>query len=356
MPPRNPKPPKDTSDAFVAKLSADGSSVAYFRVLAGSLIDSANALVVAGDGSVYVAGTTSSPDFPATPSALQTTLGTSVGGQAFVGKLDPTGAVVYLSYFGGTAETSSSALAVDAAGEVYLTGNFASVEGFPGPVVGYATGYVAKIDGTGSKLLAAVNGFGGNVIALDQQGNVYVAGTGSQPPGGAFATPGAFQSCAGVPIVQVTQCSGQYVEKADPTMSNITYATFLSGSFGASPAAIIVDSGGNVILAGTTNSQDYPVTSDAFQSQYLASAVPPAQFGFGSGTIYYPPPTTGYVTKLNADGSGLLWSTFFGGSNQDAISAMAIDANGDIYIAGQANSADLPGSFAAPTGCRPSVT
>lgn len=365
MTPQNPKSSSDTSDAFVAKVSPDGSSVIYFRAIAGSGRDLANALWIGADGSAYVVGTTSSADLPATPGALQTTLGATQGSrsQAFAAKLDPTGAIHYLTYLGGAAVTSGDALAVDAAGEVYVTGG-ASSNGFPvtpGAVTGASLGYVMKLDATGSTLLLAAIGFGGSLIALDSHGNIYVAGDDIELPGSTatLATPGAFQTKVAFNICSSTleiadQCGYQFVQKADPTGTKLIYATYVAGSFGATPAAMTVDGSGNVILAGTTNSADYPVTSGAFQAEYLANALPPPQLVVPMYASY-PPPSTGFVTKLNSTGSGLVWSTFFGGSVYDAISSMRVDADGNVYVAGQANSPDLPGLSATPANCRPSL-
>src|ERR1700691_2055568 len=97
LPPATPHPSADTSDAFVAKLSPDGSTVLYFTVLGGSGADAATALALGSDNSAYITGTTTSTHFPVTPGALQTTSGNS-----FVVKVDPTGATKYAIYIGGS--------------------------------------------------------------------------------------------------------------------------------------------------------------------------------------------------------------------------------------------------------------
>ena len=113
-----------------------------------------------------------------------------------------------------------------------------------------------------------------------------------------------------------------------------------------------VDSEGNVILAGTTNSDDYPVTPGAFQTAYTPSAPPPPDLGF---PFVGAPAATGYVSKLNSTGTALVWSTYFGGSQTDHIGGMTIDASGNIYVSGLAESSDLPGLAGTPAGCRPSA-
>ncbi|MBX9600392.1 MAG: SBBP repeat-containing protein [Bryobacteraceae bacterium] len=351
----------DFSDAFVAKLSAGGSQI-YRTVLAGSNSESATAIVLAPDGSLYLAGGTSSSDFPVTPGAPQATLG--AGGQAFLAKLSPAGELQSATYFGGGAATSGSAVAITPEGHVLLTG-IASAAGFPATPGNTDPGngfYLARFDAALRRILLATPAHGGTVITLDPQGNIYLAGSATpvgvevplQTTPGAFQARAEFKICRGSGIVFLP-CGYQFVKKLDPTATRLVYATFLTGSHGASPAAIAVDAAGNVIVAGTTNSPDYPVTAGALQTLYLANAAEPPIQPSPRPTVY-PPPSTGYITKLNATGTGLLWSTFYGGSARDAISGMTVDRSGFLYITGQASSSDLPGmSASTPGGCRPSV-
>jgi uncharacterized protein (TIGR03437 family) len=351
------------TDAFVAKLSADGSQI-YKTALAGSADDIATTIALGTEGSVYVAGLTLSTDFPVTSNALQSTLGTAKG-QAFLAKLSPNGQIQSATYFGGSAPAISSALALSGTGEVYLTGT-SSIDGFPVTPgnTGLGNGfYLAKFDAGIGKLLFATLAYGGTVMTLDPQGNIYLAGaaTGTSGKNAPLQTsPGAFQDsvqvkdCRGGGIVFLA-CSYQFVEKLDPTATKLGYATFVTGSSGASPAGIAIDAGGNVIVSGTTNSADYPVTAQALQTVYLANAPAPPRLPPNRPEIDIPP-STGYITKLNATGTGLIWSTFFGGSVQDAVSALIVDPDGYIYITGQANSKDLPGlSASTPAGCAPTV-
>jgi uncharacterized protein (TIGR03437 family) len=363
LPPATPKSAADKSDAFVLKLSPDGSTVLYFTILGGSGADAATALAVGSDNSAYVTGTTTSNDFQVTPGALQTIYG---GQNSFAAKLNPSGAIAYATYIGGSGVAVSSGIAVDAAGDAFILGSGAPTGAAPiaGGDPTHLGGFVVKIDPTGSKLLMGFSGLGGQFMAIDGAGDVYLTGL-SAPnatvlPFTPAYTPGAFQTvqplavCSGDSFLNFA-CLYEYVAKVDPTGTKIIYLTGLNGTYGATPAGIALDASGNAIVAGTTNSPDFPVTPDALEGLY-APVIPPNVEEYGSGFSAAAPPATGFVAKLNATGSALVWSTFFGGSITDSITSMSLDAEGGVYIAGQAGSSDLPGLSGTPAGCRPSPT
>jgi uncharacterized protein (TIGR03437 family) len=371
--PQNPKFSQDTSDAFVAKVSADGSKVLYFTVLPGSFADVAAAIALGPDGSAYVAGTTGSSDFPVTAGAFQTTFSVAGGTQGFLVKVNPAGAVVYSTYINGTTFTTVTGIAIDSAGDVFLTGS--GGPGYPvdtGQPAQPAQGFILKLDAALSKVLVSIYGYGGGLISLDSQSNIYLAGN-AQPnitsgpggiailmlpalPAGAFQSTQTGQICtqAGGPGGNFeTLCQYQIVAKLDPTGKPL-WATYINGAYGAIAAGMAVDSAGNVVVAGTTNSSDYPVTPGAFQTAYTASA-PTSPSTTGPFNYFNGPPNaTGYVTKVNSTGTGLVWSTYFGGSYQDQITGMAVSPEGEIILSGRAGSSDL---FLAdtPDGCRPTA-
>ncbi len=357
------------TSAFVAKLSADGSKLIYFTALAGSVSDAATALALGSDGSAYVAGSTNSYDFPVTAGALQPTY---IGGgqnQGFLVKVNPAGAVAYSTFINGTASTQITGIAVDSAGEVFLTGI-----GGPGYSLNSGQsfqGFVLKLGAGLSKLLLSIYGYGGGAIALDSQSNIYLAGSAGANvtyttsllltlpplPAGAFQTTHDARFCLtlgsgpGGPGGSYS-CSYQYVAKLTAAGTPL-WATYVTGTYGAIAAGMAVDSTGNVIVAGTTNSDDYPVTPGVFQTAYAAAAPP---FPIPPGSSFSgPPPATGYVTKINATGTGLIWSTYFGGSYTDQITGMAVGPTGDIFVSGRAGSSDLPALEGTPDGCRPSA-
>ena len=357
---------KNWTSAFVAKLAPGGSRILYFTALAGSFNDYGTALALGSDGSAYVAGNTLSVDFPVTAGALQPTSGG--GAQGFLVKVNPSGTLVYSTFIGGTSSTLITGLALDGGGDVFLTGTGGPA--FPSNGALPARGFVLELNAGLNKALLSTYGYGGGLIALDSHGNIYLAGS-AQPdvtfkllealtlsplPAGAFQPTHQARFCftfgsgPGGIGGQLT-CQYQYVAKLDAT-GTLLWATYVTGSYGAIAGGMAVDSAGNVIVAGTTYSDDFPVTPGAFQTSYAAGA-PPLPVLPGS-TVSSPPPATGYVTKINSTGTGLIWSTYFGGSYADEITGMAVDPTGQIFVSGHADSSDLPALAGTPDACRPS--
>jgi len=370
--PPNPQRSQDTSDAFVAKVSADGSTLIYYTVLSGSSADAAAAIALGSDGSAYVTGSTGSSSFPVTAGALETTFNLAGASQGFLVKVNPAGAVTYSTYINGTAYTQATGIAIDSAGDIYLTGS--GGPGYPASSGQPAQGFILKLDAGLSNVLLSIYGYGGCLIALDSQGNIYLAGN-AQPnetvsPNNSspvFTLPplpsGAFQSThTGVLCTEAsgpgggfsTFCPYQFVAKLDPT-GKLLWGTYVTGTYGAIAAGMAVDSAGNVIVAGTTNSSDYPLTPGAFQTTYTADApqLPVQPLAFNS--FIGPPNATGYVTKVNSGGTSLAWSTYFGGSFQDQITGMAVSPTGEIIVSGRAGSSDLAVLSGVPAGCLPSA-
>jgi uncharacterized protein (TIGR03437 family) len=356
----------DKADPFVAKISPAGQTL-YSTTFAGSDFGIAWAIAVDAGGAVYVFGNTNSPDFPVTPGALQTTMQGSF--QGFVSKLDPNGKIVYSTFVGGATDVTPGltsapgldSILVDSAGDAIITGQAGtnSMTGTfppaPAPMVSSSETFVLKLDPTGSKILAGISGVGG-MIATDSQGNIYVTGLqyseGNNP---LPVTPGAFQSeptasACGLLGAFVT-CGFQYVAKLNPGLNQVLYTTYVTGEYGATPAAISVDGQGDVFVAGTTVSPDYPTTPNAYEPQYIASAVPKVSCFFIINCINSPP-AIGFLTEVNPTGTNLIYSSFFGGTQTDTINFFALTPNA-IYLGGNATSADLPGLTGYPQQCLP---
>ena len=336
-------------DAFVTKLDPTGSALVYSTYLGGTDDDVASRIAVDAAGNAYVTGYTFSIDFPTTAGAFQRQLGSASPSvpilqarrDAFVTKLNSTGsALVYSTYLGGSQEDSSSGIAVDAAGNAYLTGvtacadtsrppyncenNFPTTAGAFQPAFGGASdAFVTKLNPTGSALVYSTYlggvafdwGFG---IAVDADGNAYVTGsTYIDFP----TTLGAFQ-----PVLPDRNGGAAFVTKLDPTGSALVYSTYLGGGGGdAGGRGIAVDATGNAYVMGWTTSPNFPTTLGAFQPT------------LGGGDDVF-------MTKLNPTGSALAYSTYLGGSGWDlfAETSMAVDANGSVYITGETNSTNFP--------------
>ncbi len=341
MVPSAPRGSSDTSDAFVAKYSPDGVQL-FLHSFGGSNADQVNALAIGSDGSVYLVGNTSSADFPAT-GAAQSPPAPGSGGP-FLVKLDPSGATVFSYVYG--LDTSFAAIAVDGQGQAVVTGMRSS---------GGTPGFVAKLSQDGTRVLFTFANYGGAAVALDAEGNIYVAGLSSEYD--PVTTPRAFQTThASAGCVGTSQlgfpCFYQHVAKISAGGAKLNYATFLDGTYGATPSALAVDSVGNAIVAGSTYSNDFPATPGSLQSVFTAAELPPLQPNVAFPS-FGPPPSSGFVAKLNASGTALVWSTLFSGTRQDSISSLAVASDASLYVAGLAGSDDLPGLSNTVAGCRP---
>jgi uncharacterized protein (TIGR03437 family) len=289
------------------------------------------AMAVDAAGNTYLTGSTSSSSLPTTAGALQTQFsgGTCevLGGprplmfpcaDAFVIKLDPAGNILFATYFGGNGnETVASAICVDASGNVYLGGATGpSSTGLPDtfPVTagaaftGSAGGFVAKLNSSGAALVYSTLLPANPVaLAIDPAGEVYIASTTASAlpfP----TTPGAFQSTPPYP-------SGSgVVAKLNASGSALLYATYLSGNGLTVPQGIAIDAAGDAFVAGYTQAADFPVTPGALQTAYF----PSAQY-------------MEFATKLNPQGTGLVYSTFLG-ATLSAASQIKVDAQGGAYV------------------------
>jgi hypothetical protein len=291
----------------------------YSGYLGGSYDEGAESIAVDGEGNAYITGTTVSPDFPVTTGTNATPQG---GQDAYVAKFSPTGALLYCTLVGGPCEDTGNAIAVDAAGNAYIAGRAALcyAEGLPPGVL------VAKLSPTGA--LIYLYTFGGSLadtsagyaITVDADGNAYVAGKAQASTSDFPVTSGAFQTnrCGGL--------ADGFVAKVNPAGNGLVYCTYLCGSDFDVPLAIGIDSARNAYVAGKTASHDFP-TLNAYQPVHPGGPVADA----------------GFVSKLSPDGSSLLYSTYFGGSFADAVvTALAVDAGGNVYVTGETTGGDFP--------------
>ena len=345
------------------KLSADARDRIYLTWLGGSDVDGVSGLAVTSDGSAFVTGITRSEDFSTTAGAYEPDFG-SGNTKGYVVRLDPDGGIVYLTYLGRDVEFARPfGIAVNGAGEAFVTGTYNSGD-FPltagalsGPGPGGFQTFVVRLNAAGTEAIYSLTGHGGGRIAVDSFDNAVVTGNAGSPSfvktteGSFEPNPPAPVACSATKAI-VFPCPFQYVQKIDPTGTRLLFGTFLAGSFGSRNAAVTVDAAGDIYVAGSTISPDYPTTEGAFQRvnnvPYLPEPIPSPLFGFSLTQ-----PTNGFVSKLSSDGSRLLFSTYLGGSEYDSIDDLDLLPDGGVVVVGGTRSADAPGLPAMPTLCGP---
>lgn len=333
--------PTPCYDAFVTKLSASGSSLVYSTYLGGTGDDFSSGIAADSSGDAYVAGLTSASNFPITPGALQTGYG---GGtfDGFVAKINPTGsALLYSTYLGGSQEDHVNGVAVDASGDAFLTGqtnspNFPTRGGFQTKYTAGSCGsalsnmpcfeaFASELNPDGSALLyssylggsAASYGSG---IALDSSGAAYVSG---------WTTSGDFPVTKGAYDTTWGGGNEVFVAKINPAGNAIDYATYLGDINPDQANAIAVDGSGDAWITGFAYGGKFP----------LASPLQNVSGGFYDAI----------VSEFDPTGSTLLFSTYLGGSGDEAGNDLALDSLGNIYVSGDTFSADFPVTPSAMT-------
>jgi hypothetical protein len=320
------------ADAFVSKLSPDGSVLIFSTYLGGTSQSEATSIAVDSSGEAAVTGWTYATDFPVV-NAFQSEHAPDGGTyDAFVTKFSADGlSLVFSTYLGGNSADLAQAVAIDAAGSVYVAGmtnssNFPTTpEAYqttyvPGSILG-DNGFVTKFDATGETLsystyLSACQIFG---ISVNASGNAFVTGTAE----GQFpVTPGAFQTIQGS-----SSSSDAFVTQFDSTGSSLVYSTYLGGSNYDYGYAIALDSSSNAYVTGTTYSTNFPLKFPV-QSTFYAG-VPDA-----------------FVSEVSSAGSQLLFSTYLGGGSDgygdSQGNAIAVDSSANIYVSGSTTAPDFP--------------
>ena len=309
-------------DAFVTKLNASGSALLYSTYLGGSSYDTGWGIAVDSSGNAYMTGETYSSDFP-TAYALQASYG---GGSydGFVTKLNASGnALIYSTYLGGSNDDRGFGIAVDSIGNAYVTGetyssDFPTANPFQASYGGLRDSFVTKLNASGTALvyasyLGGANADYGYRIAVDSIGNAYVTG---ETYSSDFPTANPFQASNANEYVDV------FVTKLNASGSALIYSTYLGGSDYDTGCGITVDSSSNAYVTGYTFSTDFP-TANPFQ----------ANKG-GNWDVF--------VTKLNASGNALVYSTYLGGNGDDRGAGIAVDSIGNAYVTGYTFSTDFP--------------
>jgi uncharacterized protein (TIGR03437 family) len=310
-------------DAFVAKVKADGTGLVYAGYIGGSDDDRGFGIAVDGAGNAYVTGFTYSSDFPVTVGPDLTFNG---GADAFVAKVKADGtSLVYAGYIGGSGDDIGFGIAVDGAGNAYVTGF--TTNSFPvtvGPDLTYNGGqdaFVAKVkaDGTGLVYAGYIGGSGfdlGFGIAVDGAGNAYVTGY-------TQSSQATFPVTVG-PGLTYKGNTDAFVAKVEADGTGLVYAGYIGGSGDDEGRGIAVDGAGNAYVTGYTQSS---------QATFPVTVGPDLTFNGVADA---------FVAKVKADGTGLVYAGYIGGSDFDLGFGIAVDGAGSAYVTGYTYSSDFP--------------
>jgi Beta-propeller repeat/Abnormal spindle-like microcephaly-assoc'd, ASPM-SPD-2-Hydin/Cep192 domain 4 len=329
--------------------------LSYSTYLGGSGYDAAAAVAVDASGNAYITGQTDSLDFPSSSAVQPSPGGGTCGGtldaspcfDVFVTKLSASGSsVVYSTYLGGSGDDRGTGIAVDSAGNAYLTGITASSDfpllkpwqsAYPGGNCGSATdpapcfdAFAAKLNASGAALgySTYLGGSAQNLaagIALDAAGEATIVGSTSSED---FpTTAGAFQGAFAGGTLDA------FVVRLSADGSKAVYSTLLGGGDEDRGLGVAVDAEANAYVTGSTASGDF----------HVRGALQPQNAGGTCGSTASPTACTdAFVAKLNASGTALDYSTYLGGTGGDTGNAVAVDAAGAAYVAGMTASADFP--------------
>jgi hypothetical protein len=344
--------------AFVSALNPSGTALLYSTYLGGSDYTEGNSVVWdSHDNALYVVGTTNSPDFPITAGAFQRILSPNEVGvnevsasqyNAFVAKFSPSGQLTNSTFLGGNYPTNGFGITTDPQGRAYVVGftqytcappdeaSYSCFPTTPGAVIPAGTisqngnGFVSVFDPKLSTLLYSTllgdpNGAVGNTseafgVTVDPSGNFYVVGVTGSPS--LPTTPGAFQPKLGtsnaLPALVGFAAKFGPLSASGASLIYLTYLESTGVSFGDLPGGVVADSQGNAYIGGYSNadSTTFPITPGAYRSTCTGNSC-------------------AFVTKLNPNGTGLVWSTFV--EVADYFGAIQLDAQGNVYVVGHNN-------------------
>ncbi|MBI4903610.1 MAG: SBBP repeat-containing protein [Acidobacteria bacterium] len=389
-------------DAFIVKVNSTGNQLLYSTYLGGTENDRPLGIVIDGLGNAVIAGNSSSEDFPMAGTVFQ-----GLGSGVFLARLSANGSSLLASTFLGGIESVGigflSAMAGDANGNVYLAGytsadDFLVTAGSLQPLKRSGTdAFLTKVSSDLSRVVYSTY-LGGDgtdqarAVTVDSAGNAFVAGSTNSVnfprTTGTYATPNGGNSDV-------------FVTRVNAAGAAIDFSAILGGLLDDSPTAITLGPTGNIFVAGTTLSSNYPTTPGVFQvlrptfatpgfvskldstatlllfSTYLGAVnsyydvrniasiradagdnLYAAVTGFGTGfptttgALQSPAPgfQDGLLVRLSPGGDVLGYSTFIGGSADDSLNAMALDQVGNLYLAGGTSSSNFPGTS---TGYQP---
>jgi hypothetical protein len=321
-------------DGFITKLDASGSTLVYSTFIGGTSNDYGNSIAIDANDDAYITGYSKSINYPTTPGVYDDSLnGTGAFTDLIITKINATGtALIYSTFIGGKNDEVGNSIAVDTAGNAYVTGFTASAD-YPTTVAGYDNdfnggfkdAFVVKMN-AGATAMVYSTFLGGNSfdvgtsIKLDGKGNALLAGyTGSTD----------FPTSAGTFDSTANGGWDAFIARMNWEGSLLTFSTYLGGGDDDLGYSISLDDKGNPAIAGSTASPNFPVTTSALDASYNGGTT------FGND---------GFLSILNLNGNTMTYSTYLGGADEDYCTAIALDAIGTVYYAGNTFSTDFPTS------------
>ncbi len=317
------------SDVFITKINPNGNTLIFSTYLGGTNLEESRDIFVDSTG-IYIAGYTASIDFVTSTNAFQNSYG---GGtyDVFVTKIHLTGSsLLFSTFLGGSGNDISYAIAVDNSQNIYITGQTSSSDfNLLNPLQssknGHIDAFITQLNKTGSQLLYSsyLGGSNNDIgfdIAVDNSLNAYITGYTSSTD--FYITSNAYQTNhAGADDIFVT--------KMNLSGTNyIMYSTYIGGSLSDLAPDLVVDDNGFIYVSGRTNSMDFPTTPGSFQN-------------INQGNY------DAFISKLDTNGTNLIFSTYLGGSSFDAAIDITSDNSGNIYIVGFTTSLDFDTTHSA---------
>lgn len=319
----------ELGEGFVTTLDSSGSSILSSTFLGGSKGDWITGLARGAAGAAIVVGTTSSTDFPVTATAMQPT-GGAAPGDAFLASVSADGASVgYASYLGGSSGETAAAVAVDPDGVAFVAGSTSSSD-FPTTQDAFDTSYEGI---QGHAFVTAINLSAGNLVASTLFGGPELDSATSVgfSPGGGVILLGYTYGIPVTPNALDPTWNGfedGFVARFDHSLETLEYATHVGGSRRDFPYSLKVETSGGVVIAGNTDSEDFPTTPGAFQETKPGPAIDRDLF----------------VLRLGPDGALVHYATYLGGTGTDGFDSMGldVDAVGAAVLGAFTQSDDFP--------------
>ncbi len=318
------------SDIFITKLKPDGSDIVYSTFLGGTHRDLSEKIVVDGNGSAYIVGYSSSKDYPITNPLLSGNINLT---ELVITKLDPSGSYLEISRRIGNGISYGMDIEIDDKKNIYVTGYadssgfFVTEDVYDNTHNGFEDVIVVKFDPNGDIIFStyvggsyADRGFG---IAVDPDENIYVTGDtrvvaihSADFP----VTSGAYKTC-------INNTMDAFLFKMNKMGTALNYSTYLGGSGGETGYSVKLDERNRAFVAGSVNSDDYHCTYGAYCS-------------YKTGELN--PDKDGFLSLLSINGTDLLYSTYFGGSNHDILNSLEYFGNNTVLLGGYSTSSDFP--------------